>query len=187
MPNCLLYFRLSDSVNPERQKATRHLKQIRKRLDALPPADSPEERAGLQEELRIATVDLNYTMYCPLNEKYQSLYPPRTKEGQDGKEKNDENGDGQGPPSKRREAPKQKPELWDMVARCAETGQLQALRDGKLSQPITSTTTITPIRRANGEPTGSKSSTAKVKRKKASEQAKEEKSGGESDGGFFEE
>lgn len=113
-------------------------------------------------------------MYHPLDVKYQSLYPPPPKEEPAGK-----GGDadrGRKVHSKRNRA--LKPKLWDVVAQCRESGQLEALRDGKLRKSTT---------KAVEESIGSESARAKVQRKKASHQMEEEELGEESDGGFFEE
>jgi hypothetical protein len=56
----------------ERQKATRQLKKLRKRILE---AASTNEVEALKTQLHVAEVDLNYTQYCPLNEPYVSLYP----------------------------------------------------------------------------------------------------------------
>lgn len=114
-------------------------------------------------------------MYHPLDVKYHSLYPPPPKKEPGGKE-----GDAdRGQKEHLRWDRALKPKLWDVVAQCRETGQLEALRDGKLTKGTTKT--------GEEEPTGSESAHVKVKRKKASHQREEVKLGEESDGGFFEE
>lgn len=159
----------------ERQKATRHLKKLRKRLDAI-SKDSPEHPA-LQEEADIAAIDLDYTLYHPLEEKYQSLYPLQPPKGKTGSNEADEDGGGTGQPKRSRAS---KPKMWDVVAQCRETGQLEALRDGRLGNGVT---------KPDEEEVGSRSSDTNVKKeKKALRKVKEGgESGEESEGGFFEE
>ncbi|KAA8567568.1 hypothetical protein EYC84_008043 [Monilinia fructicola] len=67
----------------ERQKATRQLKKLRKRLLETQSTDEVEQ---LKEEMHILEVDLNYTQYHPLSETYISLYPPKGSE-EDGEAK----------------------------------------------------------------------------------------------------
>ncbi|CCU80339.1 hypothetical protein BGHDH14_bgh03711 [Blumeria hordei DH14] len=59
----------------ERQKATRILKKLKKRVQE---AVSTEESELLKKRAHAAEVDLNYTLYHPLSEMYLSLYPPGT-------------------------------------------------------------------------------------------------------------
>ncbi|KAL8714257.1 MAG: hypothetical protein Q9220_001986 [cf. Caloplaca sp. 1 TL-2023] len=107
----------------ERQKATRNLKKLRKRLAAA-ATNSPECQT-LETEIHDAEVDLNYTMYHPLDEKYIGLYP--IQETESAQEK------------------KSKPAMWANVQTSMTNGTLQALRDGKLrTNIITSQKPILP-------------------------------------------
>lgn len=164
----------------ERQKATRRLKKLQKRLAAL-PADSSEHPA-LREEIDIAATDLDYTLYHPLDQKYQSLYPLQasTKGETDGKPGHEKD---RGGIEQSTNAQASKPKMWDVVAQCRETGQLEALRDGRLGDGGV---------KMGEEDVGAGSSNVKVekKEKKALREVEEEKSEGdqeESDGGFFDE
>ncbi|KAG9234248.1 hypothetical protein BJ875DRAFT_18637 [Amylocarpus encephaloides] len=98
----------------ERQKATRQLKKLRKRLLE---SKSEEEVQALNEQMHIAEVDLNYTQYCPLSEIYISLYPVQKKHGAEG--------DDTPAPSKSGA----KPPLWAEVEKCMEEGTLSKLRN----------------------------------------------------------
>ena len=166
---------------PERQKATRHLKKLQKRLDAL-PVDSPEYPA-LREEADVAAVDLDYTLYHPLDQKYQSLYPQRPHQGETGGKPGDEEDRGGIEQSKHTRA--SRPKMWDVVAQCRGSGRLEALRDGRLGDGSMD---------AGDEVVGSRHSDAKVKKKKKKDALQEmqgEESEGdegeESEGGFFDE
>ena len=99
----------------ERQKATRHVKKLQKRLLATPP-DTPDHEQ-LEASLHLAQVDLNYTLYYPLSQKYEALFPRK----EEIKSENMENGD-----------PIAKPAMWEVVKRCMEDGTLDSLRDGTL-------------------------------------------------------
>lgn len=101
----------------ERQKATRHLKKLRRRL-ADTTGDS-EERKSFERLVHVAEVDLNYAVYCPLQEKYTSLYPQK----QDGEDEQAVAG--------RHMGEKSWLPMWGVVERCMEEGTLEALRNGK--------------------------------------------------------
>ncbi|KAH7418443.1 hypothetical protein BKA64DRAFT_590420 [Cadophora sp. MPI-SDFR-AT-0126] len=102
----------------ERQKATRQLKKLRKRLLE---AQSTEEVETLKAQMHIAEVDLNYTQYYPLSEAYISLYP-LTKSGDT--EENDT----------KKENPK--PPMWAEVEQAMEDGTLNRLRNRTSTAPI---------------------------------------------------
>lgn len=174
---------------PERQKATRHLKKLQKRLAAL-STDSPEYPA-LREEADIAAIDLDYTLYHPLDQKYQSLYPQRPPRGETDEKSGDK--EERGGIESLTNTRASKPQMWDVVARCRESGQLEALRDGRLGDGSAKV--------GEEEEGGAGSSNAKVgKEKKRKKKALREVEGeipegegegegeGEvSDGGFFDE
>ncbi|KAL8803511.1 MAG: hypothetical protein Q9182_003112 [Xanthomendoza sp. 2 TL-2023] len=110
------------SCDLERQKATRTLKKLRTRLPSI-ERNSPQHEA-LETQIHDAEVDLNYTLYHPLTEKYVSLFPRQdTRTPEDGETPS-------GEVSAR--TCQHKPALWTVVENCMENGTLQALRDGKL-------------------------------------------------------
>jgi hypothetical protein len=97
----------------ERQKATRLLKKLRKRLLA---TESTEEVEILKAQMHVAEVDLNYTQYCPLSEPYVSLYPQKSSSADE--------------PNQLKEASsKPKPPMWSEVEKCMEDGTLNRLRN----------------------------------------------------------
>ena len=160
---------LNTSMCEERQKATRALKKLQKRLDASPPDTS--DYNPLTKEVQDAKIDVNYTIYYPLTEKYQSLFPRQG--GSSGGEK-----------TPARKLVTEKPAMWDVVERCTADGTLDALRDGKLAEGIVagnnrkhSTGKARSKRQSKNDRAGSKAS------KSAGAQEQHE----ESDGGFFEE
>jgi hypothetical protein len=97
-------------VLSERQKATRNLKKLRKRLLE---TESTDEVEALKKEMHVAEVDLNYTQYCPLNEPYVSLYPQKSSDGEDDVVAE----------------PPPKPAMWAEVEKCMEEGTLDRLRN----------------------------------------------------------
>ena len=111
----------------ERQKATRRLKRLKKLLSAMDKAS--EEYVDLKQKIHRAEVDLNYTLYSPLAEKYTSLY----------KQKDDtSNGDitmsNDSMISQGSEALLVRPPMWITVEKCMAEGTLWALRDGKVTR-----------------------------------------------------
>lgn len=152
----------------ERQKATRALKRLKKRLDA--SSLDTSEYKHLEKEVHDAEIDVNYTIYHPLTEKYQSLFPRQE--------------DVEGGETAARKLVAKKPAMWQRIEQCTVEGTLEALRDGKLatSTPLGTRNSSAPEKSrskhdSKNVPTGSKSLKAIVR------QAQDE----ESDGGFFEE
>jgi rRNA-processing protein Efg1 len=109
-----------------------------------PHVVSGAERLALQKEdyqrrLHEARVDLNYTVYAPLDQKYISLYPSTPKEGKDQDHKDwDKVAHDLGNVLKDDEAGilrndhGLKPPLWYEVEKAMENDTLEVLRDGKV-------------------------------------------------------
>lgn len=100
------------------------LKRLQKRLPST--SVGTREYEDLQGGIHNAEVDLNYAMYHPLDEKYQSLYPP----GKRHADKEEEELDQKNPQEERAS----RPTVWHVVERCMKEGTLVALRDGKLGR-----------------------------------------------------
>lgn len=112
----------SDMMCLERQKATRNLKKLRTQLASATPGTAAYESIG--NHIHCAEVDLNYTRYCPLAEKYVGIFPRQETSKTEGTTKTS--------------APwqKTKPAMWTVVENCMANGTLQALRDGKLQTSV---------------------------------------------------
>lgn len=110
----------------ERKKASRILKQAQKVLLTLTPGNA--EYQNVQEDIHIAEVDLNYTMYHPLDEKYHSLYPPKVGDAAED--------DGRISTEKLKGGKASRPAIWAVVEQCMSAGTLVALRDGKLGRKL---------------------------------------------------
>jgi len=104
----------------ERQKASRQLKKLRKRLLQ---TDSTEEVERLKHEMHIAEVDLNYSQYFPLSEPYISLYPQKGSAAEESEDSSKTS----------------KPPLWEEVESCMEKGTLDKLRNRLANIPIVPT------------------------------------------------
>ena len=155
-------------MSPERQKATRALKKLQKRLDASPP--DPSDYDQLAKEVQDAKIDLNYTIYYPLTEKYQSLFPRQ-------------GGTNGGEETPARKLVMEKPAMWDVVERCTADGTLDALRDGKLATSMVAGNSTHRPEKDRSKSQGKNDRTAS----KASKGAVAQEQHDESDGGFFEE
>lgn len=162
---------------PERQKATRHLKKAKKRLETSQP-DTTDRTEALQD-VHIAEVDLNYTQYSPLNAKYEGIYPQE--KTQTGKSVMKENGNG----GEAQVALASRPAMWRIVESCMKQGTLEALRDGKMTRELPITSRPPPKDHARGPGGGVMLDASKSNSSKAA-QPNEREVDDESDGGFFE-
>lgn len=159
----------------ERQKATRNLKRLRTQLASAAPS-SPEHET-LDDRVHCAEVDLNYTLYHPLAEKYIGIFPR-----QEHPKVQDETGLAQASVHPRQD----KPAMWTIVEACMGNGTLQELRDGKLT--IATSVPLRPQR-----------ATTKINHREPSDKDQKSRVAGyagglaangdddASDGGFFEE
>ena len=111
----------------ERQKATRRLKRLKKLLSTKDEAS--EEFVDLKQKIHRAEVDLNYTLYSPLAEKYISLYKQKDDAGNGDVTMSNDSMISQGS-----EALLVRPPMWVTVEKCMAEGTLWALRDGNLSR-----------------------------------------------------
>ncbi|KAL8723518.1 MAG: hypothetical protein Q9181_007269 [Wetmoreana brouardii] len=160
----------------ERQKATRNLKKLRTR-SASATVDNPEYQS-LENEIHDAEVDLNYTLYHPLAEKYVSLFP-RVETPKEQERKATSAAD----PRQIRE---NKPTIWKIVESCMENGTLQALRDRELRTSVIRPRPRQPVTSKPGSRDAKKKQQQKQENGSAASLAANE---GEvdSDAGFFEE
>lgn len=113
----------------ERQKATRKLKRLKNLASKTEPQNT--ELLDLREKIHRAQVDLNYTLYCPLNEKYTSLYKRTDHTGSADITMSDAT-----PSTCESTAETLKPPMWSAVENCMEDGTLEALREGKLANQL---------------------------------------------------
>jgi hypothetical protein len=198
-------------VTTDRKTATKQLRTAQRQLEkAKQQQDQDESKlAALQNQIDVAQVDVNYTIYYPLTEKYLSLYPQEKKrEVVDGHNQKVVNTDDEGEESEDEEMQTsgdentnkkkgEKPPMWGIIKKCMADKTLDRLRDGKLNigfdgKPLQSSevTTTSSVAKITGkeevETTTNKEKEKKRKRKEIEvEQPKEEEE--DSDGGFFEE
>lgn len=111
----------------DRKTATKQLNRLLRRekkqdLDA-------KQKTHLAQKIHAARVNLNYTIYYPLTEKYISLYPKSKGRSEEaGAESASESGSEQ-----KKNDSGRKPALWPVVEKCMEQGSLDLLREGKLN------------------------------------------------------
>ncbi|PLN76357.1 hypothetical protein BDW42DRAFT_178910 [Aspergillus taichungensis] len=176
----------------DRKTATKDIKSLQAQQKAL--ADSsksdPAAAAALEQELYIAQVNLNYTIYYPLAEKYIALYATQQKKKKTGESADD--GDSKTVYKPVHATAAEKPAMWRVVERCMKEGTLDRLREGKLGEDSS----------AKGEKEGRKEKdTTRKKQKESGASGKSSDKAGsrkrdvpvvpeeqdeESDGGFFE-
>lgn len=157
-------------------------------------------------------VNLNYTIYYPLTEKYISLYPKQNNPSGDADEKS---GSGTKSTDQNTSLEESRPPMWAVVEKCMEDGTLDDLREGKLNIGPDGKQTAAPVKKpavresekkSKKEKTRKESKDASTKEKlaqedaldrlnrrerrkeqqKARELAAQQAAEGDSDGGFFE-
>ncbi|PWY91079.1 hypothetical protein BO70DRAFT_329317 [Aspergillus heteromorphus CBS 117.55] len=139
----------------DRKTATKEisrLQRLEKETNAsttLSASTKTQKLASLAEKLRVARVNLNYTIYYPLAEKYIALYAAEgRKKEEDKKEKKDKKkaqgeeddseGEGEGEGEGRTRhihihaTLADKPAMWHVVEKCMREKTLDLLREGKL-------------------------------------------------------
>lgn len=177
----------------ERQKATRNLKKLKRRLEST--QIEYEEALSLRESIQIAEVDLNYTIYYPLTEKYISLFP-NEKSGESPQASDNAPADGFSHNGKHSRTSI----MWNVVNTSMQEGNLGMLRDGKLSSRYTVKDVheqgrLPPRHDHTKMPNGNRPSKYKdakkvnaMKDRKPQAASKDHKGMGneDSDGGFFE-
>lgn len=112
----------------DRKTATKQLNRLIRREKEQDLDD--KQKGRFSRKIHDARVNLNYTIYYPLTEKYMSLYPKSNG-------KSDDAGAASASESDSKEQEKEhkgtKPPLWTIVEKCMEDGSLDALREGKLN------------------------------------------------------
>ncbi|EMD00444.1 hypothetical protein BAUCODRAFT_169253 [Baudoinia panamericana UAMH 10762] len=110
----------------ERQKASKRLKRARR---AVAECEDLAGKVELEARVEEAEVDVNYAMYFPLGMEYVPLFPKRRRRSEGAEGGEGDGGQGVGGDEERQGDQK----VWQLVRRCMEDGQLEALRNGKLT------------------------------------------------------
>ncbi|KUL91481.1 hypothetical protein ZTR_01472 [Talaromyces verruculosus] len=198
----------------DRKTATKRLRAAQRQYEKAKQQQKTEkELSVLQKRIDTAQIDVNYTIYYPLTEKYLSLYPQEKKkeiveghnqnvakgDDDDNEEKSGEEDMQTSEDDKPAERKGEKPAMWNIIKNCMANKTLDKLRDGKLNigfdgkplQSVEGTATDQVVKSAAGKEkvdTGATTKKEERKRKRKEvevEQPNEEEE--DSDGGFFEE
>ncbi|KAJ5609798.1 rRNA-processing protein efg1 [Penicillium herquei] len=113
----------------DRKTANRNLNSLLRR-EKEEGLDS-KQKSCLQQKIHDARVNLNYTIYYPLTEKYLSLYPKSQE--QESTEAGAESGSAAGTKKPRHQETASRPPLWSVVEKCTAEGTLSLLREGKMN------------------------------------------------------
>jgi hypothetical protein len=197
----------------DRKTATKRLRTAQRQYEKAKQQQKTEkELAVLQKRIDTAQIDVNYTIYYPLTEKYLSLYPQeKKKEIVEGHNQNVANGDDDdneeesgeedmqtSEDDKPAEREGEKPAMWNIIKKCMANKTLDKLRDGKLNigfdgkplQSVEGTATDKVVKIATGKERVETGATTKEERKRKGKEVEVEQPNEEaedSDGGFFEE
>ncbi|KAF7588392.1 18S rRNA maturation protein [Aspergillus hancockii] len=117
----------------DRKTASKDIKNLERREKEIAGSDldaaSKEQKlSSLAQKLHNAHVNLNYTIYYPLTEKYFALYAEVKKKKDQAKD-----GDGDAGYKLVHATAAEKPAMWHVVEKCMKDGTLDRLRDGKLT------------------------------------------------------
>ncbi|RDW57540.1 Efg1 domain-containing protein [Aspergillus mulundensis] len=198
----------------DRKTATKEVNRLTRKRDELGKDIDIDEGTKnkklekLDARLHTAKVNLNYTIYYPLTEKYISIYAER-KKGDSGQNEDVDKEEETAQPEETVSAATaaEKKAMLQTIEKCMEDGTLDLLREGKLSSIAenearagTKTETKSKSKSQSKKDTGDKKASNKEKAEvktskpdgrkgksaKHAPSAPVEESGDESDGGFFE-
>jgi hypothetical protein len=142
---------------------------------------------AIKNRIHIAQINVNYTIYYPLSEKYISLYPQdkKKKTSATSEDEDQDGSDSDELPPKSGVGKNEKPPLWAIVEKCTANGTLDKLRNGKLNIGFDGKPkSAAAEKRSDGLPSSSQTTREKAASKKA--QKYENEDDDDSDGGFFE-
>lgn len=150
----------ANTLMPERQKAERLRKQLRKRLEDA----EPEDKAKLEGELHIADVDWHYAKYFPFMERYVGLYlSAKTSEASADK------------PIAKRALHSERPPMWKEIETAMEQGEraLVAIQERTLAQDASHSreTSANPVKKLRQQ---SKAKEQKQGKSKSAERTRQE-------------
>lgn len=189
----------------DRKTATKQLRTAQRQYEKAKQQDENKDSlAALQKQIDTAQIDVNYTVYYPLTEKYLSLYPQEKKRevvnGHNQKVDNNDDVEEEEEEMQTSEEDKpvdkgEKPPMWDIVKKCMANKTLDRLRDGKLNigfdgkplQSLEGTTSSNAGKDTGKEKAETTANNKEKKRKRKEVEIEQPKEEEDSDGGFFEE
>lgn len=133
----------------DRKTATKELRKAQRQYEKLKQQEKgdAESTAKLQQKIEHAQINVNYTIYYPLTEKYTSLYP-QDKKRHVSKASNEsdipttddelQTSDNEDSATEQKQTNisndhNEKPPMWHIVKKCMTEGTLDQLRDGRLN------------------------------------------------------
>lgn len=122
-------------MHEDRKSASKNLNRLQRR-----EKETTDQKAleSLRAKIHAARVNLNYTIYYPLNDKYISLYAEQKQKKPSQSESADDTHSGADEKDTTVTmtlADAEKPPMWYTVEKCMEEGTLDHLREGKLNTP----------------------------------------------------
>jgi hypothetical protein len=132
----------------------------------------PEQKSDLSQKIHEARVNLNYTIYYPLTEKYLSLYP-KSHSNSSG-EADEKSGSGAESKEQNKTPEVSRPPMWSIIEKCMEEGTLDDLREGKLKIGPDGQHTSAPAKKPTARESERKSKKDKT-HKESKEASKQEK------------
>lgn len=129
----------------DRKTASKDVKRLERRQKEVSDSDldsaaKEQKLTALAQKLRVARVNLNYTIYYPLAERYVALYADAKKKKDQAKD-GDKDEDGDAGYTLVHANAADKPAMWHTVETCMKDGTLELLRDGKLKDGESGTET----------------------------------------------
>lgn len=130
-------------------------------------------------------MDLNYTLNCPLDQKYEGIYP-RGANDLSGNPIREAEEQGNGGDTEKILA--SRPAMWTIVENCMRNGTLESLRNGKMTTTLSmrSKKPAATKAHARGPGGGVMVNFGSAPEPTKARPSREQQSGDESDGGFFE-
>lgn len=113
----------------DRKTASKNMNKLRRREKDQNLDDA--QKSALQQKIHEAQINLNYTIYYPLTEKYLSLYPKSQE-----KASAEAGAEAESDTEKKQEKQPNlgaRPPLWAVVEKCTAENTLDLLREGKLN------------------------------------------------------
>ncbi|KAJ5386776.1 hypothetical protein N7509_009317 [Penicillium cosmopolitanum] len=131
-----------------------------------------KKKKSLERKIHAAQVNLNYTIYYPLTEKYISLYPKS--KGKTSDDAGAESGSESDSKNKKDLPEGEKPALWSVVEKCMKEKTLDSLREGKLNIGFDGKPATKPVAKPAPAPAKKSKSTSGADDKKTKKTTKQE-------------
>lgn len=191
----------NEANRADRKSAMKNLNRLLRREKDLAGSEQTSGLESLRRKIHVARVNLNYTIYYPLNDKYISLYADDHKQKQQKETDLESQTEDTNHTASSTSSSDTKPAMWYTVEKCMQEGTLDRLRNGKLGSSEDQASTKTEKRTEKSRQDVKKSTSRTTSKSdhdiKKDKHAKRDSTmrrnkapspddGDESDGGFFE-